>query len=303
MKFARADFPTRNIVFKMLVLNSPQVIQEMTVRWKRDAKIAFVPTMGALHEGHLRLVETAKRFGQKTVVSIFVNPLQFGAGEDFDRYPRPFEEDMKKLEELDVDLLISPTQKDFYPEGFHSRVRVNLLSENLCGASRPGHFEGVTTVCMKLFQITQADFAVFGEKDFQQLRIIQQMTEDLNLPLTIIPEPIVREADGLALSSRNRYLSSEERSWAAKIPEAWKRAIGVAQGQTSATVGDALAAAANILETSPLKIEYLTVAPERTLVPAATETRLSEIPMPRLFIAVKAGNTRLIDNVPLRELP
>ncbi len=287
----------------MLVLHSPEVIQEMTLRWKRDSKIAFVPTMGALHDGHLRLVESAKRFGQKTIVSIFVNPLQFGAGEDFDAYPRTLEADSEKLQALDIDLLVAPSSKDFYPEGFASRVRVEKLGDHLCGASRPGHFEGVATVCLKLFQITQADFALFGEKDFQQLRILQQMTQDLNLPLTVVPEPIVREADGLAMSSRNRYLSAEQRAHATHIPTAWRRAQAVASGRSDATVGDVLTAAMNELEKAPLVIDYLSVAPERTLVPCARETRLADVPLPRIFIAVKNGSTRLIDNAPLREIP
>jgi pantoate--beta-alanine ligase len=287
----------------MLVLHSPQVIQEMTMRWKRDSKIAFVPTMGALHEGHLRLVEAAKRFGQKTIVSIFVNPLQFGAGEDFDAYPRTLEADAEKLQALDVDLLVAPSIKDFYPEGFSSRVRIDKLGDHLCGASRPGHFEGVTTVCLKLFQITQADFAIFGEKDFQQMRILSQMAQDLNLPLTVVPEPIVREADGLAMSSRNRYLSPEQRAHAARIPIAWRRAQAVAAARSDATVSDVLNAAVNELEAAPLVIDYLAVAPERTLVPCSRETRLSDISLPRLFIAVKNGSTRLIDNAPLREIP
>jgi pantoate--beta-alanine ligase len=286
----------------MLVLHSPQVIQEMTLRWKRDSKIAFVPTMGALHEGHLRLVETAKRLGQKTIVSIFVNPLQFGAGEDFDAYPRALDADAEKLQELGIDLLVAPSMKDFYPEGFLSRVRVDKLTDHLCGASRPGHFEGVATVCLKLFQITQADFAVFGEKDFQQLRVLQQMAQDLNLPMTVVPEPIVRESDGLAMSSRNRYLSPEQRAYAAHIPTAWRRAQAVATGRKDATVGDVLTAAANELESVPLTIDYLAVASERTLVPATREMRLAHVPLPRLFIAIKNGKTRLIDNASLREL-
>lgn len=274
----------------------------MTLRWKRDTKIAFVPTMGALHAGHLKLVESAQRFGQKVIVSIFVNPLQFGAGEDLEKYPRPFEADREKLEALGVDLLVHPTAKDFYPEGFSSKVRVEGLSEHLCGKSRPGHFEGVATVCLKLFQVTQADFAIFGEKDFQQLRVLQQMASDLNLPLTIVPEPTIREEDGLALSSRNQYLSAEQRSLASKIPSAWRRAQALAAARDGATVADVLAAAAAELESAQIKIDYLNVAPERTLVPSSATTVLSTIPMPRLFIAAHIGQTRLIDNAPLKEL-
>ncbi len=285
----------------MLVLNSPQVVQEMTMRWKLDSKVAFVPTMGALHEGHLQLVETAKRFGQKVVVSIFVNPLQFGPNEDFEKYPRTFDADSEKLESAGVDLLFAPSPRELYSEGFLSRVRVDTLGDALCGASRPGHFEGVATVCMKLFQITQADFAVFGQKDFQQLRIIQQMCEDLNLPVAIVPEPTVREPDGLALSSRNRYLSEEERRWAAHIPVACRHAKAVALSRPDVTVGDVLSAAMRELESAPLEFDYVEVAPERTLKPALSDAPLESVPMPRLFLAVRAGKTRLIDNIPLRD--
>jgi pantoate--beta-alanine ligase len=272
------------------------------MRWKRDAKIAFVPTMGCLHDGHLQLVETAKRFGQKTIVSIFVNPLQFGPNEDFEKYPRTFEVDSAKLEAMGVDLLVAPSPKDFYPEGFSTTVRVDKLSEHLCGATRKGHFEGVATVCLKLFQVTQADFAIFGEKDFQQLRVLQQMTEDLNLPLAIVPEPIVRETDGLALSSRNRYLSPEQRSWASHLPLALNAARTFCRDEESVTVGEIVAIAAKEIAKTPMEIEYLCVAPERTLVPEPSSSKLSELPMPRLFVAVRAGTTRLIDNCSLRDL-
>ncbi len=283
----------------MLVLHSPQVIQEMALKWRQDSKIAFVPTMGCLHEGHLKLVESAKRFGQKTIVSIFVNPLQFGPTEDLDKYPRTFEDDCRSLEALDIDLLVAPSVRDLYPEGFNTRVRVDGLTQHLCGASRPGHFEGVATVCLKLFQITQAHFALFGEKDFQQLRVLQQMTQDLNLPVTIVPEPIVRENDGLAMSSRNRYLTEEQRSSAAHIPQATRRALEAAS-RSGATVNQVVNAAATALEATSLSIEYLHIAPERTLVPSENATLISDIPMPRLFLAVRAGQTRLIDNLSLR---
>ncbi|MBY0369506.1 pantoate--beta-alanine ligase [bacterium] len=286
----------------MLVLQSPQVIQEMALRWRREAKIAFVPTMGCLHEGHLRLVETAKKLGEKVIVSIFVNPLQFGPNEDFDKYPRTFEEDSAKLEAAGVDLLMAPTKKDFYADDFATLVRVNKLTDHLCGASRPGHFEGVATVCLKLFQVAQPDFAVFGEKDFQQLRVIQQMVEDLNLPLAIVPEPIVREADGLALSSRNRYLSTDERAWAAHLPIAARRAAEASR-RTAVTVGEIVAAAEKEITSVPLQIDYVAVASEKTLIPAPRELPFSEIRQPRLFLAVRAGNTRLIDNLSLQETP
>lgn len=284
----------------MLVLHSPQVVQEMTMRWRRDAKNAFVPTMGCLHAGHLKLVETAKRFGQKTIVSIFVNPLQFGPNEDFEKYPRQLAADVEMLEAAGVDLVFAPSAKDFYPAQFSTRVQVKGLSEHLCGKSRPGHFEGVATVCLKLFEVTSADFAIFGEKDFQQLRVLQTMAGDLNLPIAIVPEPIVREESGLALSSRNRYLTESERISAERIPHAIRAARQLAVETEDSTVGETIAAAAKELAKGSLVVDYLEIAPEETLVPEPSEKRLRDIAMPRLFLAVKAGATRLIDNVSLR---
>jgi pantoate--beta-alanine ligase len=284
----------------MLVLHSPQVVQEMTLRWRRDAKNAFVPTMGCLHEGHLKLVETARRFGQKTIVSIFVNPLQFGPNEDFEKYPRQLATDVEMLEAAGVDLVFAPSPKDFYPAQFRTRIQVQGLSEHLCGKTRPGHFEGVATVCLKLFEVTSADFAIFGEKDFQQLRILQTMAADLNLPLAIVPEPIVREESGLALSSRNRLLSPTDRNSAERVPLAIKAARQLAREVEDCSVGEAIAAAAKELAKGALVVDYLSVAPEETLIPEGSEKLLKDIAMPRLFIAVKAGSTRLIDNVSLR---
>ncbi|OYY75025.1 MAG: pantoate--beta-alanine ligase [Gammaproteobacteria bacterium 28-57-27] len=176
-------------------------------------RVAFVPTMGALHDGHLALVKTAREHADAVVVSIFVNPLQFGAGEDFSRYPRQIERDAALLESIGADLLFLPNVASLFPHGqeAQSRVEVPVLSDILCGASRPGHFVGVTTIVSKLFNLVQADLAVFGEKDFQQLAIIRRMVADLNFPLEIIGQPTTRETDGLAMSSRNAYLSDDER--------------------------------------------------------------------------------------------
>ncbi len=184
-------------------------------------RIAFVPTMGNLHAGHLRLVEEARRRADRTVVSIFVNPIQFGPNEDYDRYPRTEEEDCRKLQRLGVDLVFLPTVEELYPEGTENLTSVDVprLSEILCGPFRPGHFRGVATVVAKLFNIVQPDVALFGRKDFQQLRIVQKMVRDLNFPLQIVEVETVREPDGLAMSSRNRYLSPEERRIAPKLYE------------------------------------------------------------------------------------
>ena len=280
----------------MLILNSPEVVQETVLRWKREYKIAFVPTMGCLHEGHLKLVQKAKELGQKVVVSIFVNPLQFGPNEDFEKYPRTMELDQEKLRSLHVDLLFAPSVQELYRPGFSTKIVVGALGNHLCGRSRPGHFDGVATVCAKLFQITQPDYAIFGQKDFQQLRIIEQLISDLNFPVTIVAHPTVREPDGLAMSSRNRYLSEEERATAVTLSEALSQIKAIAQSHPESSVHDVLAPGKQRLNEKGLHIEYLEIASEANLIPAAMGTRLLEIPEPRVFAAVKLGQTRLIDN-------
>ena len=279
----------------MLTLNSPQVVQETILRWKREHRVAFVPTMGNLHDGHLRLVTEAKRFGTKVIVSIFVNPLQFGPKEDFARYPRTLQEDTAKLEAAGADLLFAPEVDDLYPPGFSTRVIVGHLAEPLCGSFRPGHFDGVATVCLKLFQITQADFAVFGEKDFQQLRVLQQLVADFNLPLTIVPVATVREPDGLALSSRNQYLSPEDRKVAPALYEALRLALD------AETAGEALARARARLEPTPFQLEYLEIVSGVDLKPVDPAAHIAAVPYPRIFAAARLGTTRLIDNLSLEK--
>jgi len=283
----------------MLVLTSPQIMQETANRWRLESRVALVPTMGALHEGHLSLMKRAKELGQKCIVSIFVNPLQFGKGEDFEKYPRPFDEDIKKAESVGVDCIFAPSARDFYPDGYSTKVTIAGLTEHLCGASRPGHFDGVATVCTKLFQATQADFAVFGEKDFQQLRVIQTLVSDLNLPVSIVAHPTLREEDGLALSSRNRYLSEDERQRATVIPVGIEAARTIARTRREVTAGDVILPFKERLTHAGLKIDYVEICPERDLIPARPETPLESITKPRLFVAAKAGDTRLIDNAPL----
>ena len=281
----------------MLTLNSPQVVQETILRWKRDGKrIAFVPTMGCLHEGHQSLVRQAKEIADKTVVSIFVNPTQFGPNEDFSQYPRTFDEDEDKLEALNTDLLFAPGERELYPPHFSTTVSVKHLTDSLCGAHRPGHFEGVALICAKLFNITQADFAIFGEKDFQQVRVIEQMASDLNLPVTILRAPTIRESDSLAMSSRNRYLSPEGRAKALALPNAL---IQAQSSPSSRLAGEITRTVQQILEERKLEVEYLQIASEKDLRPVLDNLALEQIDRPRLFAAVKVDNTRLIDNVSL----
>lgn len=268
-------------------------------RWVREQKaqghaIHFVPTMGYFHEGHLNLMRQAKSDGGKVIVSIFVNPLQFGPHEDFERYPRDFNRDHQLAESVGVDALFYPEVSEMYPAGYQTEVRVKKLSQPLCGRSRPGHFEGVATVVMKLFHIVTPDRAYFGEKDFQQLRIIQQMVLDMNLPIRIVPCPIVREPDGLAMSSRNVYLTPEERQSATVL----YRSLCWAQEQVQAGERDAQRIRQGVYERiaqEPLaRIDYVEVVDAETLEPVA------RIERPTLVaVAVYFGKARLIDNTVL----
>lgn len=204
----------------METVSAIEQLRERRTAWRGEgAQVAFVPTMGNLHAGHLRLVETARAQAERVVVSVFVNPLQFGEGEDFDTYPRTLEQDAVHLRKLGVDLLFCPGEDVMYPQGraATTRVEVPVLSDILCGASRPGFFVGVATVVCKLFNLVQPDLACFGEKDFQQLLVIRRMVQDLNLPVAVHGVPTVREADGLALSSRNSYLDTAQREAAPEL--------------------------------------------------------------------------------------
>ncbi|RMD70620.1 MAG: pantoate--beta-alanine ligase, partial [Gammaproteobacteria bacterium] len=197
----------------MQTLHTIASLRQQTGGWREKGRqIAFVPTMGNLHRGHMALVERGRQIADRLVVSIFVNPLQFGPGEDYARYPRTLEQDALQLAEAGVDLLFAPSAEEMYPQGKrHTQVVVPGLSDILCGASRPGHFQGVATVVAKLFNLVQPHVALFGEKDYQQLLIIRHMVRDLGMPVEVMSMPTVREADGLALSSRNSYLTPEER--------------------------------------------------------------------------------------------
>ena len=219
-----------------------QIIDSISAmrRWseaerRQDHRIAFVPTMGFLHEGHLCLVRDAKKRGDRVVVSIFINPTQFGPNEDFAAYPRDLERDIKLLEKEGVDILFHPSVEVMYPQGAQTHVEVEKLSLPLCGAARPGHFRGVVTVVSKLFHIVQPHLAVFGEKDYQQLQVIRRMVRDLNMDIEIVGHPIVREADGLAMSSRNAFLTAEERQAALSLSRSLCKAERLLRrGETSA---------------------------------------------------------------------
>ena len=273
----------------MHILQTIQAVRD----WRRQAgRVAFVPTMGNLHDGHLALVREARQRGDAVIVSIFVNRLQFGQGEDFDSYPRTFEADRAKLQAAGVDALFLPDERELYP-----RIRQDFnvepphLQNELCGAFRPGHFRGVATVVTKLFNIVQPDVACFGKKDFQQLAIIRAMVDDLNMPIDIVPVDTGRADDGLALSSRNGYLSADER---AEAPRLYRnlRQMHDALAAGSNQYADLEAAARTDLETHGWQVDYIEVRAARTLdIAHDGEHQLV------VLAAARLGKTRLIDNI------
>jgi pantoate--beta-alanine ligase len=278
-------------------MNTVKTVRELRAAIARargeGKRIGFVPTMGNLHSGHAALVIKAAQRADFVVASIFVNPLQFGANEDLDKYPRTLAADQQRLLDAGCHLLFAPTVEEMYPDGMSVQTRVSVpnLSEGLCGASRPGHFEGVATVVSKLFNMVQPDLAVFGEKDFQQLAVIRAMVRDLNMPIQIIGEPTVRADDGLALSSRNGYLTPEQRATAPVVYRTLKQ-IGeaIVRGQVDfpALVEDSKAQ----LIAAGLRPDYLEVRHAVTLRPATFGDRDLVI-----LAAAYLGNTRLIDNL------
>ena len=257
--------------------------------------VGFVPTMGCLHEGHLSLIRRAKEETSFVAVSIFVNPTQFGPNEDFSKYPRTFEDDRRGCQAAGADLIFAPTAADFYPAGASTWVDVEGVSAKLCGEFRPGHFRGVATVVAMLFNAVQADVAVFGRKDLQQLAVIRRMVRDLHMPVRILAHETIREPNGVAMSSRNRYLSPEQLAQATAIPAA----LAAAQALAKAGVTDAakLRAAANdVLAAQPaLKPQYCEIVDLETMAPVASTAGLRCA----IAIACHLGATRLIDNADL----
>lgn len=277
----------------MITLQKIDQLRQQVSHWRRDGqRIALVPTMGNLHIGHLKLVERARQLADRVIVSVFVNPLQFGQGEDFDSYPRTLDEDSRKLEEYATDLLFAPTVSEVYrrPQAEQTIVEVPGLSGILCGQSRPGHFAGVATVVCKLFNMAQPDVAVFGEKDFQQLMVIRRMVEDLLIPVEIAGMATVREADGLAMSSRNGYLTSEQR---AKAPVVYRVLTKTAEAlQAGERDFHALEkSACSDLEGAGLRPDYFQIRRAEDLQsPDGTKKELV------ILVAAYLGNARLIDN-------
>ena len=276
----------------MQTVDTISAVRAQVSQWKQQGlRVAFVPTMGNLHAGHISLVDAAHAHADRVVASIFVNPTQFGPTEDFDSYPRTMAADQEKLARAGCHLLFAPTVEEMYPRPNTTWVDVDALGDYLCGADRPGHFRGVTTVVSKLFNIVAPDVACFGEKDFQQLAIIQRMVEDLFFPVEIISVPTAREASGLAMSSRNGYLDDAARSTAASLQQAlqaMREAIEAGRSDFRALESEY----SQTLEASGFKVDYLTVAHADDLAPA----RLPDRPLV-IAVAAKLGNTRLIDNV------
>jgi len=275
------------------VFKKPLELTDFIKQLKKEGKsVGFVPTMGYLHEGHLSLVRCAKNNNDLVVVSIFINPTQFGKGEDYDRYPRDLERDLKLLQKEGVEIVFAPSVEDMYPQGYSTFVEETELSKRWEGEFRPGHFKGVCTVVLKLFNIVKPDRAYFGEKDYQQLKVIQKMVKDLNLDVEIIGCPIVRENDGLAMSSRNTYLSEEERKQATAIYQSFQ----YAQKLVKEGLKDPRKLEEEIkgfLKRFPLikGIDYIAVVDPETLEPAQ-EIKGGE----RILVAVRMPSARLIDN-------
>lgn len=278
----------------MKIIRTRAELRALTETWRREGSvIGVVPTMGALHEGHLSLVRGAEAQADRVIVTLFVNPTQFNNPEDLKNYPKTEEDDVRKLAPFAVDVLWAPGAEEMYPQGFATKITVGGISEGLCGGDRPGHFDGVATVVTKLLTQTDADLAFFGEKDWQQLQVVTRLVADLDLRAQIVGMPTVREADGLALSSRNLRLTAQERAAAAALPAEMKRAAEAMSG--GADAAEALAAArAAVLAAGFDAVDYLELRDGATLAPLDKAT-----PTARIFAAAHIGAVRLIDNMAL----
>jgi len=287
----------------MITITDISQLRQQVKAWRQQGlTIAFVPTMGNLHEGHISLVDEAHKHADKVIASIFINPMQFGANEDIDNYPRTMENDQQKLIAADTDLLFTPTPEIIYPKGIakQSFVEVPNVSDGYCGESRPGHFRGVATVVCKLFNLVQPDVACFGLKDYQQVQVIQTMVEDLSMPINIIAVPTVREANGLALSSRNGYLTAEEKAVAPALQQnlQWlAQEIEYSRKHSPDNSPDFIGLtkkASMAIDATGMKTDYIHVCHARTLQPASEDdTELV------ILAAAHCGKARLIDNLQL----
>lgn len=280
----------------IVVSDTAALAEHLTPLRDRADTIAFVPTMGNLHDGHLALVHQARAVADAVVVSIFVNPMQFAAHEDLDTYPRTLDDDLSALREANVDLVLTPSTDDIYPDGSarHTAIHVPLLGDALCGRDRPGHFDGVCTVVYKLFQLVGPDVAVFGEKDLQQLLIIKKMVADLSLPIDIQSGPTQRAEDGLALSSRNQYLSASERALAPFLWQTLQSCAAALTATPQCPPSSVIDPAIEALEQAGFTVDYLELRELSTL------RLVDNVDQDcALFVAARLGDTRLIDNIQL----
>lgn len=275
------------------IIHTPQELAALLADWRgRKTRIGLVPTMGALHAGHLSLLAQAKENADRVIASIFVNPTQFGPNEDLDKYPRHETRDIAKLDAMGVHAVYLPKTEVMYPAGYATTIHVAGVSEGLCGAKRPGHFDGVATVVAKLLLQVLPDVAVFGEKDYQQLRVIRRMVLDLNIPVSILSGATMREEDGLAMSSRNQYLSAEERAVAPKLYEILQRTKSQLNRQPDAVEKVLKSALEELLASGFAAVDYLELCDAENLQPLWGLTRPA-----RLLAAAYLGKTRLIDNI------
>jgi pantoate--beta-alanine ligase len=281
----------------MEIIGDPQEMRARAREWQaRGLKVVLVPTMGFFHQGHLSLMEYGRSLGDQLVVSLFVNPAQFGPREDYQDYPRDFERDAEMARRVGVDVLYTPGVEQMYPEGYQTYVEVEHLTQGLCGASRPGHFRGVATVVLKLFNQVQPQAAIFGEKDYQQLAVIRRLAADLNVPVKIVGRPIVREPDGLAMSSRNSYLNPEERAAALCLYRGLQAARKLSNSGEKSREKILAAVRQIITQTPHTRIDYLALVHPETLEEVDAIQGKA-----RLVLAVWVGRTRLIDNLQLTE--
>lgn len=279
---------------RLTIVSNIQVLREEIADLRAQKKtVALVPTMGALHEGHLSLIDFAKEHADQVVCSIYVNPKQFAPGEDLDAYPRPLIDDIRALEGKLTDFVFTPTDDEMYPDGFSTNISVSGVTSPLCGKSRPDHFDGVATVVTKLLMMVQPDIAIFGEKDYQQLLVIRRFVRDLNIPIEILGAPIVRSDDGLALSSRNQYLSEDERKTAPLLHQTLLQLAEDIKEERS-ELSSLIEASSNKLTKAGFDVDYLEIRDAKSLAPII---EIYEDQTARLFVAAKLGTTRLIDNV------
>ncbi|PCI45324.1 MAG: pantoate--beta-alanine ligase [Alphaproteobacteria bacterium] len=283
------------------IIRTKKELRTQITEWHmKGLKVGMVPTMGALHHGHLSLIREIQKHVDKVVVSIFVNPMQFGPHEDFDKYPRSETADIKKLDQVGTDLLYAPEVGEIYPDGFLTTVSVTKITEGLCAAKRPGHFDGVTTVVTKLLLQCLPDVALFGEKDFQQYTVLKQMAKDLDMPTEVMCGRLIRDDDGLATSSRNVYLTPEERQIALEIPKTLKQIISEIEDGTQTIEESLEKGTQHLLDSGVKEVQYLEIRQSDNLEPLTRTFGETSPLLARILVAAVVGKTRLIDNMPIK---